>query len=385
MNHELEARLRDTLGHASEHAPPAPGDLSGLVMSRSRRRRARTHALIAGLAVVAVAVPAALTTVGGQGEVSTGTVVNERRDIFAKVMEGKTLLGDRLPVDDPSTGRPTLLWLARATDTKGDTGTVFCEAVSERGGQWASCGSVIDDEAQATFQGSTEGWPASGDVLYFGASRDQVAAVSAVAEDGARIPGKVQRPGDAPRKIWTVSAPSKTEVTAFEFTDAGGKVLARVKKEDDSPVPEATAEPVAPTMKMPGGLVAGIYETPDRTLIWKRDGKAIGVQLVRAKDLMKDLGGKSRPVELVADQGNWFGIADSRTARVALVFPDGRSATAETRPDPWHIGVTLFSGTHERAGEIYLDGFQVVGYDRVGVEIWREDHPAEEPAWSGTR
>ncbi|MER6943194.1 hypothetical protein ABT294_04145 [Nonomuraea sp. NPDC000554] len=382
MNHELEARLRDALGHASEHAPHAPGDLPRLVVSRSRRRRARTHALIAGLAVAAMAVPVTMTAAGGQGEVTTGTVV--RRDIFAEVMEGKTLLGDRLVVDTPSIEGPMLLWLARATDTKGDTGTVFCEAVSERGGQSASCGNVIDGEAQATFQGSTEGRFSSHDVLYFGASRDGVAAVSAVAEDGARIPGKVQRPGDAPRSIWTVSAPSKTKVTAFEFTDTAGKVLARVKK-DDFPLPEATAEPVAPTVEMPGGLVAGIYETPDRTLVWKRDGQLVASHLVRAKDLMKDLGGRSRPVELVADQGNWFGIADSRTARVALVRADGRSATADTRPDPWHLGITLFSGTHELAGEIYLEGFQIVGYDRAGVEIWREEHPASEPAWSGTR
>jgi hypothetical protein len=217
-------------------------------------------------------------------------------------------------------------------------------------------------------------------VLYYGAARDGVARVSAVAKDGSKVVGTIQRPEGAPLSIWTVSVPSKTAVTAFEFTDTKGRVTERVKKEMGIG-PQADGNPLGSPMDMPGGLAVNAYKIPDKTLIWTLDGQEIGIHLVRSKDLMTDMGGNKYHVEFRDHGGHWFGITSAQTARVALIFKDGRQVIADARADHWNIGVRLFSGTYRRPGDIYLEGFQVVGYDEAGAEIWHEDHPAQKPQW----
>ncbi|MEV4834817.1 hypothetical protein AB0K05_09865 [Nonomuraea sp. NPDC049486] len=64
MSTELEDGLRRALGKAAERAPRAPSDLSGRMVTRSRKRRARGQALIAAVAVVVIA--------GGVGAVVRG-------------------------------------------------------------------------------------------------------------------------------------------------------------------------------------------------------------------------------------------------------------------------------------------------------------------------
>lgn len=68
MNQELEDDLRSALGHASERAPLAPGGLSAHIVSRSRRRRMRTHALLAAATVVVIAGGAGLALRGTDGD-----------------------------------------------------------------------------------------------------------------------------------------------------------------------------------------------------------------------------------------------------------------------------------------------------------------------------
>ncbi|MEV0234643.1 hypothetical protein [Nonomuraea sp. NPDC050786] len=371
MTDELETYLRSTLGHASEHAPHAPAGIHGRVVARSRRRRLRLHAMVVGVAAAAIIVPlAVIRPAGSGGDVSTGTIDRERS--YERNLEKRPPIGERLVTTNVSEGRPIELWFTQAAG--GDVR--FCtHLLSRAGGGSSFCG---DEPVTgiASLEGSTASWPPPDSVLYYGASGDEVSAVAAVTARGVKTLGKIQRPAGAPRSIWTVTVPSTTEVSAFEFTDAQGKALTSVKNNRFT-VPEATAKPVGKELRMSGGLTADVYEAPDKTLIWKLDGKPVGTHLVREKDLMTDLGGDKYPVDLKERDHRWFGIASARTAEVQLVFADGRTASATARRDPWGIDFRLFAGTHDRDGDIYLEGFQIVGYDAAGKEIWREPHPPQ--------
>ncbi|HUR02225.1 MAG TPA: hypothetical protein VM347_06790 [Nonomuraea sp.] len=373
MTDQLESRLRTTLGHAAEHAPKAPAELRAHVVARSRRRRTRRQALVAAVAVAAVAVPLTLTTAGGQeGDgVATGTI--DPRAGRRSVMDGKTPLGGRLVIDNPSEGRPLAIWYA-----KGKTGTVLCRAYESRnGGGNEGCGEPLDDR-KATEQGSTESLPApsTGVVLYYGTAPAEVARVTAVIKGGGRVTGTIYRSKGIPQGIWTVSAPVGKTVTTFEFADAGGRTKSQITRKPTI-FPETTAEPIGPAVRMPGGLSVDLYMVPDKTLLWKLDGQIVGLHIVDPDHLMTDLGSNKYPVELRDYGKRWLGIASAKTARVTLIFADGRSVSAAIRPDPWNLGVKLFAGAYDRTGDIYREGFQVVGYDDAGVEIWQDKHPAQ--------
>ncbi|SEH00227.1 hypothetical protein SAMN05444920_115206 [Nonomuraea solani] len=367
MTDDLETYLRSTLGHASEHAPHAPAGLPGRIVARSRRRRTRLHAMIAGVAVASIAVPLTLTRPAGTGDgVTTATTAGPGR-VHERNLEVRPPIGERLVTADPSENRPIELWFTRAA-----SGAVhFCTRTRSRAGGGSSF--CADDPVAGDFslQGSTASWPPPDMVLYYGASGDGVSAVAAVTAKGVRTPGTIQRPAGAPQAIWTVTVPSADEVASFEFTDPRGEVRATVRNER-LVVPESTAEPVAKERKLGDGLSAGLYETPGKTLIWKLDGKPVETHLVREKDLMTDLGGDRHPVELRERNGRWFGITGARTARVELVFPGGETVSARAVQNPWDLGFRLFAGTHDRTGDIYLEGFEIVGYDAAGKEIWRK-------------
>ncbi|MEV0974884.1 hypothetical protein [Microtetraspora glauca] len=390
---ELEDRLRSALearAHTYGTSPQAWIEVRKRTL-RSRQRRIWLLTLVP-MAAAATALPMFLAIGSAQNdEAGTGVVTAYAStardgDIYADVMQDKTALGDRLILDNPSEHRPMLLWFAKTTDAQGVAGTAFCTATQSRdGGSDASCGNVLIDtrpqEEQAWEEGATASWPLPEAVLYYGVAREGVAGVSAVAEDGSTVVGRLQRPEGAPLSIWTVSVPSKAHITAFTFTDTEGRVIERVKKQTDHLGPEANSNPLGSAMRMPGGLTANAYETPDKTLIWTLDGQEVGIHLVRSKDLMTDMGDRKYPVEFRDHGDRWFGVTTAQTTRVALIFKDGRRVTADTRADPWKIGVRLFSGSYRRPGDIYLEGFQLVGYNEAGAAIWREYHPAQKPLW----
>ncbi|WP_406674851.1 hypothetical protein WBK31_12345 [Nonomuraea sp. N2-4H] len=68
MTDPLESRLRATLGRAATRAPQAPPRFSAEVVARSRRRRMRKNALLAGVCVVALATPVTMLIAGGSGD-----------------------------------------------------------------------------------------------------------------------------------------------------------------------------------------------------------------------------------------------------------------------------------------------------------------------------
>lgn len=88
MSDQLEDDLRRALGHASEGAPQAPGNLSAHVVNRSRRRRARAQALVAAAAVVVVAggVGLAVRTTADGGPATTADPVRSPEPTITRTM-----------------------------------------------------------------------------------------------------------------------------------------------------------------------------------------------------------------------------------------------------------------------------------------------------------
>ncbi|NRQ38114.1 hypothetical protein HII36_40740 [Nonomuraea sp. NN258] len=376
---DLESRLRDTLSHASELAPRAPHGLPGRIAAGSRRRGRRTRALVMGVAAAALAVPIALTSTGGTGGDRTGAVVED--DFYTGMMSDNPPVGDVQVLDNPSEKRSMLLWFARRPEGE----LVLCEITRSRGGGGSgTCDRPVGDD-DATMMGETGGRPEPDAVMYYGTVKEPAARIKAVTEDGPDVDGRLHRPAGAPRAIWTVTVPATADVASFEFFDSAGArfaVAPNIYRDHRPPRGERAGDPVP----MPGGLTAELVRDPAKTLLWTLAGRDVGSHVVDGDHLMTDLGGGRMPVELVERAPGWFGIADRRTVRVDLVFADGSTASAATRPDPWQLGIRLFAGTHERTGDIYLEGFEVVGYDAAGREIWRDPHPAEKPpSWSGGR
>ncbi|QYC37854.1 hypothetical protein Nocox_01100 [Nonomuraea coxensis DSM 45129] len=378
----VETLVRSTLRYAADGAPRSPAGLPGRVVARSRDRRRGRVAMLAALGsavAAAVVVPVAAGTLGlggGGGDVATGVLQPAPSTVSVPpyphepAPEDRPPMGDRLVVDDPALGGAVELWYARNSDGA----PAFCLLRRSRtGGSWSSC-NAAPVGGKASLEGTTETWPPPEETLYFGTAGDQVTGVNAVSATGERTPGQIRRPDGAPRAIWTVTLPATARVTGFEFTDAHGMTVATAAHTPRT-VPEATAEPVGTVLRLGGGLSAGVSEVPDRTLIWRLDGDPVAADLVRAEDLLRDLGGRRIPVLLHEREHRWFGVvSDTRTAEVELVFPDGRKATAAARKDPWGIGVRLFGGRHGRDGDIFRKGFEVVGYDAAGRELWREPH-----------
>ncbi|NUP67387.1 MAG: hypothetical protein HOW71_35045, partial [Nonomuraea sp.] len=286
-------------------------------------------------------------------------------------------------IDNPSEKRPISFWYAR---TKSGA-TVFCqEHKSRSGGSSKFCGDEPIDGREVTDQGSTESFPlpATGKVLHYGTAQADVAHVAAVLEEGGRVPGTLQTPQGAPRAVWTVTVPADKTVTAFEFTGGEGETIKRIERRPMT-TPEAGAKPVGRTVQLPGKLDVGLYQTPDKNLIWKLDGQAVGLNVLSPglavierggpdRPLI-DMGGKPMKVELSEHKEHWFGITGTKTARVALVFKDGTSVSAGTRPDPWKIGgFRMFAGTQQRTDDLYAEGFKIVGYGKDGTELWQENH-----------
>ncbi|MFC4588762.1 hypothetical protein [Sphaerisporangium corydalis] len=95
MNDELAETLRRTLQHASEQAPRAPGGLSARVVTRSRRRAARTQMAVAALAVAVVAGGVVVAARGGVPDPAPPAVETSKTPSAGKVNPPATALWSR--------------------------------------------------------------------------------------------------------------------------------------------------------------------------------------------------------------------------------------------------------------------------------------------------
>ncbi|GAA4229699.1 hypothetical protein FHR32_000137 [Streptosporangium album] len=379
---DLEERLRAALDARAGTYTVSP-DAYRKVRSRGRRVRRWQWLALLPVAAGVTAVAVFLTVSGGaEGDIATGTV--EKGNLYRRVTATYPPVGEPVTVDDPAENRPVIMWITGKTNPADSTRYGLCAITQQAsGGATSFCTNVPQagrDSEQAWYlNGSDSTWPRRRLGLSYGAARDVVAKVEAIAKDGTRIPGTVHRPGGAPLVMWTVAFPSSAGVTRFEFSDSGGKVVQRLKRDEPMTDPDVAKPPIGPALDMAGGLTARLYANPDRTVVWSRGGDDIGLNLLEPGQLLADLAGKKRPVDLRLHEGLWYGVARTDTARISLVFKDGTSADAGTVPDPWGGAAALFSGTYRHPGDAYLEGFRLVGYDAAGVEIWHDDVPAVTP------
>ncbi|GAA2673363.1 hypothetical protein GCM10010412_053770 [Nonomuraea recticatena] len=364
---DLEERLRAALDARAQTYETSP--TAWLRVQERRRGPLRRWGVVLvalPVALVALLVPVLLGGFQG-GQVMTGPPPEPAP------------VGQALVIDNPAENRPMRLWFA--TDHKGLL--VFCRAVQYAGeAPHTVCGGDVGAQAMESvgwFEGTTQSVPPRENVLDYGAARLDVATVTAVTKKGTRVAGAVHRPSGAPFKIWTVDFPDTDQVTAYEFTATDGRLLSRVARPFAMPPEAEQGEPAGDATKV-AGLSVRPYKTPDRTLIWSLDGRELGLNH-SAKELLRNMGGKPMDVDLQVNGGRWFGIARPATAKVELVRKDGKVLRAAVKQDPWKFGVRLFAGEEPVSGDLYLEGFTLVGYDSGGKELWREDHPADKPAW----
>ncbi|GGP83074.1 hypothetical protein [Streptosporangium pseudovulgare] len=377
---DLEERLRAALDARAETYGTAP-DAYAETVSRARGTRRRRLALVPVAAAVAAvtAVAVFLGAGGGSGAgIATGAV--EEPGPYRRSITENPPVGEPVTVRDPAENRPVIMWFSGGT---APGGLRFCDLVQQAsGGTSGGCSKVPpaghEHENAWRLDPFHSRWPRRPVELGYGAARPAVTRVEAVTGDGARIPGTVHRPGGAPLAVWTVSFPADAGVTRFEFLDGDGRVVQRIRRDAPMSPPELAKPPAGPAADMPGGLTARFYTDPERTVLWWRGGDVVGMNLIEPGHLLTDLGGKETPVDLRLHDGLWYGVARPGTARVALILRDGTSAGAVAVADPWGSGVALFSGTYRRP-DPYLEGFQVVGYDAVGAEIWHDTVPAVTP------
>ncbi|MEU7897857.1 hypothetical protein AB0B45_33980 [Nonomuraea sp. NPDC049152] len=367
---DLEERLRAALDARAATFEAGPTAWMK-VQQRAGRRRWAWPVLLAALPVALVALLVPVLLNGGQdGQVTMGPPPKPAP------------VGEALVIDNPAEDRPMRLWYAN------DEGglVVLCLTVQYAGGSsQSSCGDNAGAQAMKDygwFEGTTQSVPPRETVLDYGGARKDVAKVTAVTKKGSRVVGAVHQPSGAPMtmKIWTVVYPATDQVTAYEFAAADGTLLSRVARSVDMPTESERGKPAGAATDL-ADLSVRPYSTPDRTLIWTFDGRELGMNLVRAKDLMRDMGGQPMDVELRVNGEHWFGVARQDTARMELIRKDGTVLKGVVKPDPWKIGVRLFAGERPFSGDLYLEGFTLVGYDSSGKQLWRDDHPADKPQW----
>ncbi|MEU8271638.1 hypothetical protein AB0B89_31325 [Sphaerisporangium sp. NPDC049002] len=396
----IEDDLRDALRARASTYEVSPHAWLEVRRRAARSRRLRwtllaavplaTGAVLAGIPLVVThggpdAVTGATTAVSGE---PTPTY----KDAYAAGVAENPPIGETLTLVNPADGKSMLLWFARAK-AKGAAGFAdLCSATQlSSGGTIGSCAYDSRNPAHTGevgwYVGGTDGMlPRPGKLITYGAARDAVTKVEAVADDGSRFPGTIYRPKGAPLAIWTVSYPAQAKLTAYELSGAGEKVLQRVKT-DPMPVPGSTAEPVGPAAKLGGGVTARLHR--DQSLVWRQDGKVVALfvvastpQIEPGETLADALKGNRRPVMSRFTHDRWLGYARAGTGRVVLTFKDGTSIEADAMPDPWGGDAVLFSAPYAHEGDIYAEGYVITGYDRDGGEVWRDEAKPVSDLWA---
>ncbi|MFF0308390.1 hypothetical protein ACFYSC_13220 [Streptosporangium sp. NPDC004379] len=382
---DLEERLRAALDARAGTYGTAP-DAYAKTVSRARRtarrplRRRLVLVPVAAAAAAVTAVAVFLNAGSGPG-VSVAIGAAGGQDLYRRAVAENPPVGEPMTVGDPVEDRPVIMWFAGGAAPGGYR---FCDIVQQAsGGASSGCSKVPPEghERESAWQLDRfhSRWPRRPAELTYGAARPAVTRVEGVTGDGARIPGVIHRPGGAPLAVWTLSFPAGTEVTRIEFLDGDGRVVQRIRQDAPMLPPEVAGRPIGPAAGMPGGLTARLYaDDADRTVVWWRGGEVTGMDLIGSRYPLAGPPGGKAPVGLGLSDGLWYGVARAGTARVALVFRDGTSAGADAVADPWGGGVALFSGAYRRS-DPYLEGFEVVGYDAAGAEVWRHAVPAVTP------
>lgn len=373
---DLEERLRAALDARAGTYEASPDAWMSVQRRLRRPGRAWRGWLLAAAAVAAIALLVPFLLTKGLNRQVAGTP----EDAYRQAMEHRSPYGEQLTLDNPTEGRPLRLWFAR----NAVGATEVCSLVEPQAREpFANChlgtemGSRYD---HAWAEGSTAR-DGSDVIMDYGVATDRVTSVTALAKDGRRIEGAVQRPAGAPLGFWSVTFSPADQVTKLEFT--GPKLDEPYAYNRTRLFMGAPGASLGSSLAMPGGLEARPYaDAKDPKagpiLVWTRGGREVSRHTLNPAFLLKDA-----PVQFNDREGAVQGIARKDLASIAIVTPKG-TVTAPTTPDPWNYGIRLFS-TPVAEQIDWAAGGSTIAYDEAGKEIWRRDSPAESPDEIGRR
>ncbi|MEU6710421.1 hypothetical protein ABZ897_02980 [Nonomuraea sp. NPDC046802] len=354
---DLEARLRAAFDAQAQTFEASPHAWARI---RDRRpRRAQSRWLLAALPVALLAVFVPVLLNGGLGRNSAA----DPDAIYQRLMTDRTAAGESVTVDNPSEGRPLRLWFARAKLGNPELCYVMERAAADPYGGCAPIDLNEDTAVWITGGSRREDVPTA---LNWGVSGQDVGAVTGVTKAGQKVPGTLVAPDGAPYKIWTVTYPAQDELRSVEYADPKGRGLGQWAYDN------WTGE--EPPAGAPLNLTDGVSVRPHTykggtALYWTRAGLVLGGGSMKAA---------TEPVMAFVNDDVITGFARKDVARVEMSTRGGGTASAETRPDPWNLGVVLFSAATP-AGD-WRGGYQIVAYDALGKEVWRRNEPSRVPS-----
>ncbi|MCK2217387.1 hypothetical protein MF672_026885 [Actinomadura sp. ATCC 31491] len=353
---ELEERLRaafDARARTFESSPDAWARVQARHGRRDYRRWARPLLAAVPVALLAAFVPVLLG--GGLGrEIAAGP-----EEVYGRLMKGREPAGEQVTVDNPTEGRPMRIWFAEASLGYPEVCYVVERAAAEPYGGCAP----VQEWAQADFVGSTLRSGAE-TAMDWGVATPEVGAVTGVTAGGRRIPGAVLAPAGAPYRIWTVDYPEREPIQKIEYADARGGHLGWSSRDMLATTPGPA---LGQAVELPEGVTVRPHLAEQgTTLAWTRAGAGIAESRVDGKETLYV--GVTRDV--IA------GYAPAGVTRVAVSFPGEGTVTMEVTPDPWGLGIGLFSGASPRS-DTYA-GYTAIAYDASGKEVKRLQEPVRE-------
>ncbi|GAA3658572.1 hypothetical protein GCM10022224_022480 [Nonomuraea antimicrobica] len=350
---ELEERLRAAFDARAQSFETSPDAWARMRERRPGRRRA-IRALVAALPVVLLAVFVPVLLSGGPG----GNTAVDADTLYQALMRDRTPEGETVTVDNPTEGKSLRLWFAKAK-----LGYPELCFVAERADAPPEGGCVSVDEEQdkpTRFVGSTLRDGAE-TALDWGIATQDVGGVTGVTADGQRFPGTVLRPSGASYRVWTVTYPARHDMSAIELTDDQGRALGRASRDVLKEQQRGVA--VGASVELPAGVTARPHRTDQGTeVVWTRHGAVLTMTPSKLQE---------QAVAAYVEENTVSGLAREDVARVEFTFADGTKVDAATRPDPWGLGVTLFSAMNPASDP--GRGHRVVAYDSSGAEVWSHD------------
>ncbi|MEW1843111.1 hypothetical protein AB0392_34665 [Nonomuraea angiospora] len=360
---DMEERLRAAFDAQARTYEPDPHAWARIMERRPQHRPARWLLAALPVALLTVFVPVLLN--GGLGR---NTAIDPT-GIYQQLMKERTPLGKEASVDNPSEGKPLRIWFVR-----GKLGyPEVCYIVERAAGEpYGACVDAVGWEfADAWYVGSTlrDGTATAMD---WGLARQDVGAVAGVTKGGREFQGTVRSLDGAPYRLWTVTYPAQEPMSKIRISDVDGKGLGWWSR-DGLFAPDG--QPMSAPMELSQGISVQPFRTKEGTrLTWSRHGAELGSQAALA----------GSPVVTMSPRTDVItGFARKDVARVEVSFDSGDTASIETRPDPWNLGITLFAAT--RASDDPAEGHHITAYDASGKRVWQHDEPARKRGYEADK
>ncbi|NUW36513.1 hypothetical protein HTZ77_34670 [Nonomuraea sp. SMC257] len=334
----LENRLREALDAKAEIYEPDPRAWNKMTEKAARRRRARRFWTVVLPAVAAVVVVGTVALTEGLfralpapaarplGEVVTD---GELKLWFDKVTLSDGKISDALCVETPAESRCRPYYLPKEP---------------------TAAGRLLDLNKNP--------------VISIGVAGLDVTSLQGVEQSTDRklAEGRLYTLKGATAKIW-VMRHAPNDGLRFDFRGTGDKgysiagVLSRC----------SNLPPEGPAVELGHGVSATFHKG---CLTWWIGGKSTnGTDLGADFDAAEEV--RREPLVAMGYGERWYGLVRGGTARVEMVHPGGKRLSADAKPDPWGMGIAVFSVPADRP--LNEQDHLVIGYDAAGKEIWRSE------------